>query len=180
MSKKNVYLSAGHSGENEVGTKSKWLNERQAAMELVTLIGQESRMLCGLKIRVEGLSLADRVKEANAFCGNKSGIAVEIHFNAGGGTGCEAVISNNASSASLKIADDLSKLTSDALSIKNRGVKRVSQSGRTKLAYVDDTWCPAVILEVCFVDCEQDCIAYAAARGQLVYALASYFDNVYF
>lgn len=180
MSKKNVYLSAGHCGTNEIGAKSKALNEKQAAAELVVMVANESRMLTGLKIRVDGLALADRVKEANTFCGNKSGVAIEIHFNAGGGTGCEAVVSNNASSASLKIADDLSKITSDILSIKNRGVKRVSQSGRTKLAFVDDTLCPAVILEVCFVDSTQDCIAYAAAKGQLAFALAAYIDQIYF
>jgi len=179
MSKKNVYLSAGHSGEKEQGAKSKWLNEKQAAAELCCAIKTESHQPIGLRLSTPGLKLAERVAEANGFCGKCSGVAVEVHFNAGGGTGCEAVVSNNASAASIKVANNLASITSQALNLKNRGVKRVSQSGRSRLAFVDDTLCPAVILEVCFVDSEADCKAYAAAKGELVYELADYFDHLY-
>jgi len=179
MGKKVIYLSAGHSGPKENGATSKLLNEKVAAAELVRMVAEQSRMIVGMKTRIEGLSLGERVKEANSFCGVGNGVAVEIHFNAGGGAGAECVISNNASAASKKIAAELVEIVSMTLDIKSRGVKKVSQGGRSKLAFVDDTTCPAVILEVCFVDNEVDCKRYLLGKSELAYALAGYFDRLY-
>lgn len=181
MSKKNVYLSAGHCGSKENGARSEWIDERIEAYALMYDVTTRMKSTLNLLRAPWNVgNLRFRINEANAFCGVKSGVAVELHFNAAGGTGCEAVISDNASELSKKLAFDLAKLTSDCLGLRNRGVKTESQryGRRSRLAFVSDTTCPAVILEVCFLDSESDCKAYFEHKLELAKALAEYFDKL--
>ena len=103
MGKKNVYLSAGHSGCTESGVKSEWLNEKVEARSLRDLVYDKCRSLISMKKSTDGITLGERVKEDNKFCGKGSGVAIEIHFNAGGGSGALCTVSNNASVMSRKV-----------------------------------------------------------------------------
>ncbi len=71
---------------------------------------------------------------------------VSIHLNAGGGTGTEVYIYNSKSKAKDE-ATRIAEKVSNALGIRNRGVKT-----STKLYVLRKTNSPALLVECCFVD----------------------------
>lgn len=71
---------------------------------------------------------------------------VSIHLNAGGGTGTEVYIYNSKSKAKDE-ATRIAEKISNALGIRNRGVKE-----RTNLYVLRKTKSPALLVECCFVD----------------------------
>lgn len=71
---------------------------------------------------------------------------VSIHLNAGGGTGTEVYIYNSKSKAKDE-ATRIAEKISNALGIRNRGVKE-----RTNLYVLRKTNSPALLIECCFVD----------------------------
>lgn len=73
---------------------------------------------------------------------------ISIHLNAGGGTGVETLIYNDKTKA---IATRISQEVSNALGITNRGVKT-----RTGLYVLRHTLAPALLVECCFVDSQND------------------------
>lgn len=89
---------------------------------------------------------------------NESGadLFVAVHFNAGGGTGTEVWYHEGSSAASY--AESVSAELASALGLRNRGPKAT-----TGLYVLNRTTMPAILVEVCFVDTEQDADAWHAA-----------------
>lgn len=84
---------------------------------------------------------------------------ISIHFNAGGGEGCEAYTYGGINVAS---ADEvLERLSS--LGFRNRGIKDGSN-----LYVVRNTDAPAVLLEVCFVDKKTDADLYTSLGAERI------------
>ena len=77
---------------------------------------------------------------------HKVDLDVSIHLNAGGGTGTEVYIYSDTSKAKDE-AERIAKNISNALGIRNRGVKT-----STKLYVLRKTNSPALLVECCFVD----------------------------
>lgn len=78
-------------------------------------------------------------------------IFISIHFNSGGGNGCEAyTYTGNNTAYAAKMLNAL-----EGLGFKNRGVKNGSH-----LYVVRNTKAPACLLEVCFVDSAKDADLY--------------------
>lgn len=75
---------------------------------------------------------------------------VSIHLNAGGGTGTEVYIYNSKSKAKDE-ATRIAEKISNALCIRNRGVKE-----STNLYVLKKTKSPALLVECCFVDNSKD------------------------
>lgn len=75
---------------------------------------------------------------------------VSIHLNAGGGTGTEVYIYNSKSKAKDE-ATRIAEKISNALGIRNRGVKT-----STNLYVLRKTKSPALLVECCFVDNSKD------------------------
>ena len=75
---------------------------------------------------------------------------VSIHLNAGGGTGTEVYIYNSKSKAKDE-ATRIAEKISNALGIRNRGVKT-----STNLYVLRKTKSPALLVECCFVDNSND------------------------
>lgn len=75
---------------------------------------------------------------------------VSIHLNASGGTGTEVYIYSNNSKAK-PYAERIAKNISNALGIRNRGVKV-----QTNLYVLRNTKAPSLLVECCFVDNEND------------------------
>lgn len=90
-------------------------------------------------------NLSNIVSKCNA---HNVDLDVSIHLNAGGGTGVETLIYN---SKTAKIAERISKEVSNSLAISNRGVKT-----RTGLYVLRHTKAPALLVECCFVDSQND------------------------
>ncbi len=84
-----------------------------------------------------------------------------IHFNAGGGTGCELyTMAGKPTAESSRILAEL-----EALGFRNRGVKRGSH-----LYVVHRTKAPATLIEVCFVDSQADAELYQRLGAEAVAA----------
>lgn len=87
--------------------------------------------------------------------------AIEIHLNAGGGSGPEVLY---VSSAGEGFARRCSRALAAALGLPNRGAKH-----RTDLGFLNSTRMPAALIEVCFVDHARDRRAFdARAAGEAI------------
>lgn len=88
-------------------------------------------------------------------------VFISIHFNSGGGTGSEAYTYNSEDKA---YAGGMLAALSE-LGFRNRGIKDGS-----KLYVVRNTSAPACLLEVCFVDNEQDADLYKTVGASKIAA----------
>lgn len=175
---KRLYISFGHQGK---GTGAACIcdginrDESLMAIELVTDLKAELLEIESVKHKDSCTSLSRTIQLANKWC-NRKGLAVDIHFNAGGGSGVECVVAEKCSPASLDAALRLAQTVSDVLGIKKRGKEGVrldSETPRKRLGWCRDVQSPSVILEVAFIDSPADMKAYVANYGKLVKALAT-------
>lgn len=116
--------------------------------------------------------LAEECRIAN---GSGADLFIAVHFNAGGGTGTEVWHSPGSSAESY--AESVSAELASALGLRNRGAKAT-----TGLYVLNRTTMPAIIIEVCFVDTEQDADAWHATSwdalcGAVVRGLGGDYDN---
>lgn len=104
--------------------------------------------------RTQGQNLANIVHACNA---RDVDLNVSIHFNAGGGTGTEALVYSDTGAAAgyaVKICAAISEL-----GYRNRGVKE-----RKNLYVLRRTTAPALLVECCFVDSAEDKALYDADK----------------
>ena len=87
---------------------------------------------------------------------------VSVHFNAGGGHGCECyTYKGKESAAAVGVCEELS-----ALGFRNRGVKDGSH-----IYVISKTKMPAVLVEVCFVDSLTDAKNYKRLGSKVAQAI---------
>lgn len=102
--------------------------------------------------RTQGQNLARIVTKCNA---HDVDLDVSIHFNSGGGKGVEVLVYSDTGEAAkyaVSICDSIA-----SLGFRNRGVKE-----RKKLYFLRKTKSPALLVECCFVDSDQDYVLYTA------------------
>lgn len=136
----NGYLSENDETIKVADATAKWL---KAA-------GHDARLAPN-----EGRSVREYLREEYGHANSiHADLAVSHHFNAGRGTGVEVYTSPYASKSTKVLAAKISRELAQALGLRNRGAKE------HKLAFVMNTKCPAVLIEVCFGDTKQDVEAY--------------------
>lgn len=99
-----------------------------------------------------------RVSAANA---SGADLFISLHFNAGGGSGPEALYYSG-DAAGLEYAARISAELAATLGLRDRGAKPRTQ----EVAVIRDTTMTAVLVEVCFVDTKRDADAYRAAGAE--------------
>lgn len=99
-----------------------------------------------------------------AFIKGKFGdkdILLDIHFNAGGGTGVEVIIPDVASvfekQIAQRIADSINTIT--GLKKRNGGVKTESDTARKRLGWMRPN-SENILIEMCFIDNKTDMMVY--------------------
>lgn len=144
MSKRKVFIGVGHGGKDP-GAVCGAKIERDLALICATAC-REELLNMGFKCKRSRASnkvtdtVADEVRECNEY---EPCLSVEIHFNAGGGTGFEAYhVSNKGFMLGSFIQNEVR-----AIGQKTRGVKF-----RNNLYYLNHTKTIAVLLESAFVD----------------------------
>lgn len=171
-----VFLGVGHGG-NDPGA-SKYLVEKDVNLVMAKACRDylEANGIQVLMSRTkdENDPLTDEIKECNAF---NPDLAVDIHNNAGGGDGFEAYYHYKGGSSkalALNIEEEVK-----AIGQNSRGCKtKLNSSGKDYFGFIRQTLCPAVIVEGCFVDNQNDAqianteekqraFGYAYARGIL-------------
>lgn len=179
MNKATVLLTAGHGGiidgqymtDPKQGKKSPiWDNGKQLfegefnrqvkyrVMELLHLNGYKYIDVVPEHIDIKR---SERIKRINEYYKtNKNCFSVDIHANAGKGTGIELWIANNASARSQAIAEQLElAYNRSELPLKFRGIKRKD------FDMVALTNCPSVLVENPFMDTEEECQNYLLTRS---------------
>lgn len=116
--------------------------------------------------------LAEECRIAN---GSGADLFIAVHFNAGGGTGTE--VWHYPGSSAESYAECVSSELASALGLRNRGAKAT-----TGLYVLNRTTMPAILIEVCFVDTEQDADAWHATSwdalcGAVVRGLGGDYEN---
>ncbi|MGE7981612.1 N-acetylmuramoyl-L-alanine amidase [Solibacillus sp. NPDC093137] len=173
-------ISAGHYGK---GTgASGYMNEGEETASLVQELGKKLQQK-GVKVNViidkqsksQQQNLTYLVKQHNA---SQRELDVSIHFNSAPtqqkeGIGTEVLYVNpSISSFAQKMSTEIAK----AGKFKNRGAKQ-----RKNLAFLNGTTKKAILIEVCFVNSEQDVKLYRSNKDQIIEAIAetlkSYFPN---
>lgn len=153
---KKIILNAGHtesgSGSGAIG----YINESEEARKVVKavkhyLTGKGHTVIIANvdKAQSQSAYLYGVARKANQHV--DADLFVSVHFNAGGGRGCECYTwRGKKTAAAVGVCDELNKY-----GFRNRGVK----DGST-LYVISKTKMPALLVEVCFVDNIKDATQY--------------------
>ena len=174
-------ISAGHYGK---GTGAfGFMDEGEETVSVVQKLGKKLRQK-GIKVNTiidkqsknQQQNLAYLVKQHNV---TQRELDISIHFNSAPtqrkeGIGTEVLYVNPAmSSFAQKLSTEIAK----AGKFKNRGAKQ-----RTNLAFLNGTTKKSVLIEVCFVNSEQDVKLYQTNKEQIIEVIAeklkSYLSNM--
>lgn len=173
----SLCVGAGHAAPGKgacgaVGYINESLEARQIRNKVIELNNKRFWITdCTVDSGTQSAVLTQAVKKANA---SGCDLDLQIHFNAckksakdGKAKGVEALIYANTSSKAKSCATQLAAEIAKGLGVPNRGVKC-----RKDLYFLKKTSKPAVILEVCFCDDEDDYLAYKKKNGREVVANA--------
>lgn len=146
-----VFIGVGHGGSDS-GASSGGLIEKNLA--LVTALGCKDVLVSyGVNVKMsrekdEEDTISQEVAECNQYRPN---LAVEIHYNAGGGDGLE-IYRYRGGGESLKVAQKIETRMIQA-GQNSRGIKvKLNNSGTDYYMWIRETLDPAVLIEVGFVD----------------------------
>lgn len=151
----NFVIAAGHTASGNVGCGvAADLNESNCTREISQLVAKELEAR-GHKANLFIIDKSNsyncedcfvRVQMANTLEQNEEvDLYVEIHINAGGGTGSEVFVTGHSPSAN-QYAAKISACLSGTLHIPNRGVKT------QRLIVLNKTSMPAILIECLFAD----------------------------
>lgn len=175
---RKIYISAGHNVTAGRGNGAK----SPYGDEAVLAAGLRAEIVAAIPtayIDSDAMKLSEVVVDVNRRVG-KNGFAVELHFNSVTDTsrnGTVCVVANKASGTARARAAEISDIVSKSLGTVNKGVKTEAELGRPRLAFVRDTLCPAVIVEICFISNKEDMDRFYMNRETLVNNLIEYFKS---
>ena len=148
----NICIVAGHTSEGKGTGATGYINEsaenRVLAKKVTEYIKKAGHNCDYYEVNKSDTYLKDQTNFANKKVYD---VVIQIHFNAGGGTGTETLYRSTAGKKYAKqVNDKLSTM------YKNRGIKHdINDVGR-KLYWLTNTKYPAILIETCFVDSKVD------------------------
>ena len=146
-----IAINAGHTingkGKGAVGYINESEETRKVAAALIPLLEAKGHKVINATVDTATTQSAYLRKSVEIANKSKADLFVSIHFNAGGGKGCEAYTwKGEKVKQAVKVCDNLSKE-----GFRNRGVKNGSN-----LYVVRNTTMTAILIEICFVDSKTD------------------------
>lgn len=150
-----IAINAGHTisgkGKGAVGYINESEETRKVVSALIPLLEAKGHKVIDATVDTATTQSAYLRKAVELANKSKADLFVSIHFNAGGGKGCEAYTwKGKKVKQAVDICDNLSKE-----GLRNRGVKDGSSFYVVK--YTNMT---AILVEICFVDNKRDCDLY--------------------
>lgn len=160
----NILLIAGH-GAGDSGAVGNGYKEADLTREFVALLNEKLKHICNTDIADININWFQHLGNNN-FDFSKYDYVLEIHFNAGGGTGSEIYVTSAEKGITVEqaIVDQLCT----AGSLKNRGVKR---KNFRVINRVKSQGISSALLEVCFIDNEDDISVYQSRKHELAQAV---------
>ena len=148
----NICIVAGHTttgkGTGAVGYINESAENRVLGKKVTEYIKKAGHNCDYYEVNKSDTYLKDQTNFANKKAYD---VVVQIHFNAGGGTGTETLYR---SATGKKYANQVNEKLSTMY--KNRGIKHdINDVGR-KLHWLSSTKYPAILIETCFVDSKTD------------------------
>lgn len=150
---KKVFIGVGHGGIDSgavkyIVEKEYTLKTAFALAEYLSAAGVDYKMSRTQDIDTD---MDSKVAMCNAY---KPDLVVDVHFNAGGGTGFEVYYSR-VGGTSKTLAENINEEVKKIMS--SRGVKtKLNKSGLDYFAIIRETAAPAALLEGGFVDTKSD------------------------
>ena len=151
-----ICVVAGHTskgkGTGAVGFINESAENRVVGKKVVEYLKMAGHDAVYGEVNNSSSYLADQVAIANK---SNYDLVVQIHFNAGGGTGTETLYKTEGGKKyAEQVTNQLGKM------YKQRGVKK-----RTDLYWLNKTKAPAILIECCFVDSKTDTDKYVANKA---------------
>ena len=150
-----VFLGVGHGG-SDPGAQGGGLDEADINLGIAVAC-QAELVRHGVQVRMsrtrdEDDPLTEEIRECNAY---DPDLAVDIHTNAGGGTGFE--VYHTLGGGTGKILAQNIEAEVKAIGQTSRGCKtKANSAGRDYFGFIRETKCPAVICECAFIDTASD------------------------
>lgn len=148
---KIVFIGVGHGGADPgalKGTKKEKDMTLEVALALDAELMRHGVITKMSRYKDENDPVSEEIKECNTF---KPDIAVDIHFNAGGGEGFECYVQSKNSTSKI-LGQNIEKEVIE-IGQKSRGVKtRLNTAGKDYFGFLRECSCTAIILEGCFID----------------------------
>jgi N-acetylmuramoyl-L-alanine amidase len=170
---RNIIISAGHGGKDPGAVNGPYI-ERDLAIDLRLDIATELFTKYGIKVISDPdvYILAQTLAWIRGKFGSKD-ILLDLHWNAGGGTGVEVIIPDVSSPFERSLAQALADVISSVTGLKKRsgGVKPESATPRKKLGWMRPS-AENILIEVCFIDNKADMGTYLANKQTLVRSIA--------
>lgn len=160
-----ILLIAGH-GDGDCGAVGNGYKEADLTREVAALLKAELDGYADVTIADINKNWFSYLK-ANSFNFKPYDYVIEIHFNAGGGTGTEIYITT--SEKTHGVETEIVKGISN-IGFSNRGVKRKNWSVIEK---VKKQGVSSALLEVCFIDNSYDMKLYQNKKKEIIKAIAN-------
>lgn len=147
-----VFIGVGHGGADSGAVGKGGLLEKNLNLSIAKACGAALERH-GVKVKLsrtkdENDPVNEEVAECNSFAPD---LAVDIHNNAGGGTGAETFYTIGGGTGKKLAENILAQLA--AIGYRSRGAKtRKTANGSDYYAFIRNTKAPAVIVECAFVD----------------------------
>lgn len=180
----NISVCIGHgksqSGGYDSGAVSAGYQEFKLGRAIGKRIGEElSKYNCHVDVinYDADKNLSERIKYVNS---KKYDLNMEIHLNAGGGTGPEVYYkSRNKQGKALAAA--ISKSIATTFGLKDRGAKTKVVNGKDYFGCVREIKCQSFLVETVFIDTksDRDKVIYTSGQQQCAKAIATAVANFY-
>lgn len=180
----NISVCIGHgksqSGGYDSGAVSAGYQEFKLGRAIGKCIGEElSKYNCHVDVinYDADKNLSERIKYVNS---KKYDLNMEIHLNAGGGTGPEVYYkSRNKQGKALAAA--ISKSIATTFGLKDRGAKTKVVNGKDYFGCVREIKCQSFLVETVFIDTksDRDKVIYTSGQQQCAKAIATAVANFY-
>ena len=173
-----ISVCIGHgksqSGQYDSGAVASGYQEFKLARAIGKYLKQElSKYNCTVDlINYDGdKNLAERIKYVNS---KGYDLNMELHLNAGGGTGPEVYYKHN-SKQGKALATAISKSIATNLGLKDRGAKTKLISGQDYFGCVREIKCMSFLVETVFIDTkgDRDKVIYASGQEKCAKAIAT-------
>ena len=164
-----ICISIGHGKSARGGYDSGALGGGYHEFKLAREIGKYAAEVLGAYnciatvINYDGnMCLAERINYANK---NSYDLAVEIHLNAGGGTGSE-VYYKRGNTQGKNLAGAISKSIATTFNIRDRGAKTKVSDGADYFGFVREIKYQSLLVETVFIDTKSDREKVVTTEGQ--------------